>query len=204
MLTNYMLINTPDAVLLVAVYNNDEKAFNLLFERHWSKVYTAIFKYVKDQEACLELTHDIFVNIWNKRHTLHIKSFKNYVITAGSYHGIRKRQSLKASQLMYIEDYEYTENMEYSYNHHADFNEGEISIDLCELNIEIDTLLNDLPKRCREIYTMSRKENLSISEIAERLNISKRTVENQLTCALKHLRTSLKYAGLILIFNLFY
>jgi len=195
-----MLINTPDALLLEAVYNNDEKAFNLLFERHWSKVYTAVFKYVKDQETCLEITHDIFLNIWNKRHELNIRSFKSYVITAGSYHGIRKRQSMKASPLMYVEDYEYTEDTEYACSHRADFNGGEVSIDLCELNSEVDNLLNDLPKRCREIYTMSRKENLSITEIADKLNISKRTVENQLTHALKHLRTSLKYVGLIMLF----
>lgn len=200
MLTYYMLINTPDALLLKAVYNNDEKAFNLLFERHWSKVYTAVFKYVKDQEACLEITHDIFLNIWNKRHELNIRSFKSYVITAGSYHGIRKLQSIKASPVMYVEDYEYTDDTEYTYNHRADFNGGEINIDLIELNLEVDALLNDLPKRCREIYTMSRKENLTINEIAERLDISKRTVENQLTNALKHLRASLKYVGLIMIF----
>lgn len=198
-----MLINTPDAALLEAVYNNDEKAFNLLFERHWSKVYTAVFKFVKDEGACLEITNDIFVNIWNKRHQLHIKSFKSYVITAGSYHGIRKRQSLKASPLMYVEDYEYTEDAEYSHSHRADFNGGEVTIGLRELNLEVDALLKDLPRRCREIYTMSRKENFSIDEIADRLHISKRTVENQLTYALKHLRTSLKYVGLILIFNLF-
>lgn len=195
-----MLINTPDALLLAAVYNNDEKAFNLLFERHWSKVYTAVFKYVKDQETCLEITHDIFLNIWNKRHELNIRSFKSYVITAGSYHGIRKRQSMKASPLMYIEDYEYTDATEYAHHQKADYNDGELNIDLGELNFEVDHLLNELPKRCREIYSMSRKENLSITEIADRLNISKRTVENQLTNALKHLRASLKYVSLIIIF----
>lgn len=194
-----MLVNTPDALLLEAVYNNDEKAFNLLFERHWSKVYTAVFKYVKDREACLDITHDIFLNIWNKRHELNIRSFNSYVITAGSYHGIRKRQCMKASPLMYVEDYEYTEATEYANCHRADFNGGEMSIDLCELNLEVDNLLNDLPKRCRQIYTMSRKENLSISEISDQLNISKRTVENQLTNALKHLRTCLKYVGLIVL-----
>jgi len=57
--------------------------------------------------------------------------------------------------------------------------------------------LNDLPKKCREIYILSRKENLTISEIAQKLNISKRTVENQLTNALKHLRASLKYMMVI-------
>ena len=65
--------------------------------------------------------------------------------------------------------------------------------------MKVDRLLDDLPKRSREIYVMSRKENLSITEIAEQLQISKRTVENQLSNALKHLRDSLKLIALIVI-----
>jgi RNA polymerase sigma-70 factor (ECF subfamily) len=52
--------------------------------------------------------------------------------------------------------------------------------------------LRQLPQRCREIFLMSRKDQLNNDEIASRLSISKRTVENQLTTALKHLRVELK------------
>jgi RNA polymerase sigma-70 factor (ECF subfamily) len=80
-------------------------------------------------------------------------------------------------------------------------NSGEINIDATELEQKIDALLNTLPKRCREIYIMSRKENLSIAEIAERFNISKRTVENQLTVALKHLRKAIEYVIIVAFLN---
>ena len=65
------------------------------------------------------------------------------------------------------------------------------------MELKVEALLNDLPKRCCDIYRMSRKDNLTISEIVEKLNISKRTVENQHTNALKHLRTALKYTAII-------
>lgn len=188
-----------DPELIGAMLQNDEKAFNQLFERYWSRVYTVAYRYVKDEEACLEITHDIFLNIWNKRHELNINSFKSYVITAASYHGIRKKQTLKAAPIHYVEDYENSEDDAYALNQLSETNEGETKIWETEFDLTIDTLLNDLPKRCREIYKMSRKDNLSISEISTRLNISKRTVENQLTNALKHLRTSLKYMLIIII-----
>jgi RNA polymerase sigma-70 factor (family 1) len=182
-----------DPELILAIINNDEKAFNELFERHWARVYVVACKYVKDEELSLEITHDIFLNIWNKRHQLHINSFKNYVLTAASYHGIRKRQMQKATPIQYVDDLGYTENNMHALNHAITVNAGETSIQTQELDTEVDALLNELPKRCREIYLLSRKDNLSITEIAEMLHISKRTVENQLTNALKHLRTSLQY-----------
>jgi len=193
--------NLTDLELLEAIITNDEKAFNQLFERHWSKVYTMAFKYVKDQESCLEITHDIFLNIWKKRHELHIKSFKSYVITAAGYHGIRKKQTLKAIPINYVENYEYTDDAACLNSQRVAVNFGETNLYKNELDVEVDHLLNDLPKRCREIYIMSRKENLSIAEIADRLQISRRTVENQLSSALKHLRTGLKYIMLLVIFK---
>jgi RNA polymerase sigma-70 factor (family 1) len=189
-----------DTDLVEAILCNDEKAFNVLFERYWSQVYRVAFKYVKDQETALDITHDIFLNIWNKRHELDIHSFKNYVLTSASYHGIRKNQTLKAVPLNYVESYEYTENKEYTNNLRAATNHGDAKIRYLELDREVTSLLNGLPKRCKEIYILSRTENLSINEIADRLQISKRTVENQLTIALKHLRLGLKHIAILFIF----
>ncbi|MEO6522899.1 MAG: sigma-70 family RNA polymerase sigma factor [Mucilaginibacter sp.] len=189
-----------DSELFEAIKLNDEKAFNLLFERHWSTVYSVAHKYVKDEEAALEIAHDIFLNIWTKRLQLNISLFKAYVITAASYHGIRKRQTLKAIPIQYVEDYEYAEDTAYLMPDQQAYNDGETKLDEQEMQDKIDILLNDLPKRCREIYSLSRRDNLSINEIAVKLGISKRTVENQLTVALKHLRTSLRYLVVLACF----
>lgn len=61
-----------------------------------------------------------------------------------------------------------------------------------DLEFDMESSLSNIPKRCRQIFFMSRKELLSNDEIAGKLSISKRTVENQITHALKHLRLSLK------------
>ncbi|GAB3927438.1 RNA polymerase sigma factor [Mucilaginibacter myungsuensis] len=195
------ITNLTDAELFEAILLDNEQAFNQLFERHWLKVYTVAHKYVRDEELALEIAHDIFLNIWNKRQELKINSFKSYVITAASYHAIRKRQTAKAIPVQYVDDYEYTEDAAYAISGRHEHNQGEVNIDEREINDTVNHLLTELPKRCREIYYMSRRDNLSITEIAERLDISKRTVENQLTIALKHLRTSLK---VIILFSCFF
>jgi RNA polymerase sigma-70 factor (ECF subfamily) len=74
-----------------------------------------------------------------------------------------------------------------------------------ELLLELGQYLDKLPKRCQEIFYMSRIDNLSNQEIAGRLGISRRTVENQITAALKHLRTCFKQVLTILcLYHIFF
>ena len=77
-------------------------------------------------------------------------------------------------------------------------NDGDLNIRYQDLEKIVDRELDKLPKRCKEIFTLSRRAQLSNDEIASRLEISKRTVENQLTHALRHLRLSIPYFLLLL------
>jgi RNA polymerase sigma-70 factor (ECF subfamily) len=76
--------------------------------------------------------------------------------------------------------------------HLSESNTGEVRLQDFELRNELDKYLNQLPERCHEIFNLSRIEHLSNQDIADRLGISKKTVENQLTIALKHLRLAFK------------
>ncbi|SEQ95658.1 RNA polymerase sigma factor [Pedobacter rhizosphaerae] len=185
-----------DLQLFEEMASDNMHAFNELFERHWSKVYAVAFRYVKDESFALEIAHDIFVNIWNKRKTLQIDYFGGYVATAASYHGIRKSRQMKTQALVYLDDYQTNEIILPAGSEPSISNLGEQRINEADLSSEINNLLEQLPKRCREVYLLSRQEQLNITEIAERLGISKRTVENQLTTALKHIRNALTYSAL--------
>jgi RNA polymerase sigma-70 factor (ECF subfamily) len=77
-------------------------------------------------------------------------------------------------------------------------NDGELNIHYQDLEKSVDKELEELPRRCKEIFTLSRREQLSNDEIATRLDISKRTVENQLTHALRHLRLSMRHFLIIM------
>src|SRR3546814_15198411 len=71
-------------------------------------------------------------------------------------------------------------------------NEGDERIRRSELESHVDQILPELPARCQEIFLLSRRDQLTNDEISDRLGISKRSVENQLTRALKHLRNHAK------------
>ena len=90
-----------------------------------------------------------------------------------------------------------TENVEF--NMASDSNNGAHKIEEQELHEEMYDYLKKLPKRCQEIFCMSRIDQLSNQEIAGKLGISKRTVENQITVALKHLRICFKHLASIII-----
>lgn len=171
-----------DTQLWNAVRANDQQAFNKLFDKYWVNVYKTGFKYLRDKEASQEIVHDIFLSIWNRRHELVIDSFPAFLLTAARYQ-IYSRRKLKRFML--------DSTTELATDPHTS-NEADIRIRQTELYDNLQLTLLGLPNRCQEIFRMSRFDYLSNDEIALRLGISKRTVENQLTMALRHIRSHLK------------
>lgn len=180
-----------DQELWEAVKRSDEQAFTTLFHRYSSRIYSNAYSYVRDKEVCEEIVHDIFITIWLNREQLQVHSFQAYLTSASRY---RVYKYITAAKIFPVQ---YKENME---DHaYAEQNNGYTNIAYQELEQKVDFYLRTLPKRCREILLMSRRQQLSNHEIAKELRISKRTVENQITQALKHLRISLKDITLFLI-----
>jgi RNA polymerase sigma-70 factor (ECF subfamily) len=177
-----------DVELWNAIRCNDELAFTALFDRYWVRLYKTAVRYLKDHEAGEEVVHDVFLNIWERRHQLEIESFPNFLLTAIRYQVYNRMRSAKPRVILTSTDIELKE---------LDHNKGENRIKDQELQQELNQYLDQLPKRCQEIFYMSRVNQLSNQEIAGRLGISKRTVENQITAALKHLRVSFKNVWII-------
>lgn len=191
----YLMIDlhsaSSDLELWDAIKNDDIKAFNCFFDRHWERVFTAVFYVTTDREICSEVTNDIFLNLWVKRKELSITFFKSYLTTAAYYHVYRY---VKSSKKDWVSLDDFTVNP----GHFAVNNQAEDTICYNELMEHITNDLKVLPKRCKEIFNLSRKEHLTNDEIAERLAISKRTVENQLSRALHYIRISFKSFVLII------
>jgi RNA polymerase sigma-70 factor (family 1) len=175
-----------DAELWSAICLDDKKAFDALFERYWTLLYNTANAFLKDDDAASQIVHDIFINLWQKRQVYQIQSFKSYLSTAARYHVYKVLKARKAENIVYVEDYTAHEHSSQSRN------AGEEKMNTLELERALEESLGQLPKRCREIYSLSRTDQMSNAEIAERLSISKRTVENQLTTALQYLRNALK------------
>ncbi|HEY0176014.1 MAG TPA: RNA polymerase sigma-70 factor [Pedobacter sp.] len=181
-----------DIQLWTAIKTGDEPAFNELFGRYWIRLYKTAFQYLKDKEASEEVVHDVFLNIWNRRKQLDISFFPNFILTAVRYQVYNRMRSAR-SPLIYESDLVFTTG--------TDANLGEHKIEEQDLYRNMYEYLEELPKRCREIFCMSRIDQLSNEEIAGRLGISKRTVENQITAALKHLKACYRYIAMITVLS---
>lgn len=174
-----------DEILFNLMKEGDLNSFNTLFERYWKKLYATVYSNCTDNEVCSEIVHDIFLKLWLRREKLQIGNFKAYITASARYQIYRHLKSVTKSSLEYREDLEFINQVA--------VNDGENNIHYRELERRVEEELEELPKRCKEIFTLSRKEQLTNEEIAKRLDISKRTVENQLTHALRHLRVSMRH-----------
>lgn len=178
--------NTADADLWLAVRDGEKTAYNLLFSRYWGKMYQTANNMLNDAAASETVVHDVFLTLWLKREELEIGHFRNYIISATRYHVYRVLKSRKAFAIVEAE-----EHMA------AILNTVEEKIQEQSFRKQLHASLHNLPKRCQEIFLLSREEQLSNQEIAERLNISKRSVENQITHALQQLRIYFKHLLLL-------
>jgi RNA polymerase sigma-70 factor (family 1) len=180
-----------DTDLWDAIRMDDELAFTALFDRYWVRLYKTAQTYIKDHEVSEEVVHDVFLNIWERRHVLQIDSFANFLLTAVRYQVYNRIRAAKPPIFL---DYANIPEL-------LDSNAGEQHINEQEFQQELNRHLVQLPKRCQEIFYLSRMSQLSNQEIATKLGISKRSVENQLTVALKHLRTFLKHTAILILFT---
>lgn len=183
--------NAADAVLWLEVRQHDRRAYRILFDRYGGALYRSAFRLLQDREASETVAHDIFLNLWLKRETLEIRDFRSYIMTAARYHVYKALRARAASPETAVET-EMMEGISGSIGNGAEEKMAELRVR--EL---IGRHMNDLPKRCREIFLLSREQHLTNQEIAERLNISRRSVENQITFALRHLRMHLKEYSLL-------
>lgn len=174
-----------DAELWTLILNDDYRAFSALFERHWLKLYNTALKYLHDEQASEEVVHDLFLNIWNRKQHLQINEFDKYFKAATRYQVYAYIKKHKNARVVYMEML--TESVEAS-----NYDNADKRIAYQDLENRLNNHLQLLPLRCKEIFLMSRMQHFSNLEIAQKLGINKRTVENQLTYALHSIRLNMK------------
>jgi RNA polymerase sigma-70 factor (family 1) len=169
----------PDVELLALLRLDDRKAFEMLYNKYSPKIYHVAYNLFRDKAICEDLVQELFIDLWTKRNNLNISSLEWYLKVA-----------IKNRVLMYIR----TQKATLDLSAIAMLTE-KYATDSKLLQNDISTILENnverLPEKCRQIFTLSRKEYLSNKEIASRLNISIKTVENQMTIALRYLRAGL-------------
>jgi RNA polymerase sigma-70 factor (ECF subfamily) len=166
-------------ILFEDIRNGDEVAFNKAFDLYYSRLCFFADKILRDFDLSRSVAQQVFVDLWIKRDKLVVTSLQSYL-----YHSVQnsaldvlKRKKVESRYLATLDKSE-TEEMK-------DLMEE------AELADRINKAIQKLPEKCREIFLLCRFEELKYAEIAEKLNISVKTVEMQITIALKKLRKEL-------------
>ena len=177
---------------LVALAAGDLKAFGVLYEKHHRPLYLFTLKLSKNHHEAEELVQSVFVTVWETRQTIDPdKSFSAYLfsIARNRYYDMLRRRILES----YYADYVLQQN-------NLVDNDLEKQIEDREISEIINRLLQQTPERRREIFRMSRDEDMSYKQIAAKLEISENTVDTQIRNVLNFLRKELpKYLKLLLI-----
>ncbi|MBL4655698.1 MAG: RNA polymerase sigma-70 factor [Bacteroidia bacterium] len=175
----------------------DKSSFEELFRTYFTGLCSFAKKYVQDLDIGKDIVHDVFVNMWDKRESIDTsKSIKSYLFT-----------SVHNRCLNYIRDNKKFDQNEVDLERLNTDQNWESSDKLVEIELEekINKVLDSLPEKCREIFLMNRFEGLKYKEVAEKLDISVKTVETQMSKALKILRENLvEYLAMVLFGILYY
>lgn len=171
-----------ETLLVKSLSKGNILAFNTLFREYSGRLYRFANGYLRSEELSEELVQEVFTRVWENRKSIKSEySFKSYLFTI-AFNIIKKHFRREA----YISEYLKTKGAD-------DFDlETTETVNYNSLLQYVLQIVDQLPARRREIFMKSRFEGLSIKEIAKELNISHKTVENQLTDALRFIRNNIR------------
>ena len=178
--------------VLVTLKEGSESAFEMVFRTYYRPLCQYAYSFLHDRDEAEEVVQTAFINIWDKKDQVEIQtSLKAYLyrIVRNSCLNVIKHAKVKQQHVAH--------EMVHGESTHENVSQSVIS---SELEERISVAMKVLPEQCRLVFQLSRFEELKYSEIADQLNISVKTVENQIGKALKIMREQLKdYLPLFLI-----
>lgn len=173
-------------------YLNREASFEQVFKTHFKALHAYAYTFVKDSDTAEDMVQMTFMKLWEKSAKLNIHSSLTGYLYRSVYNeclNYFKHEKVKINH----------ENHE-KHTGRQPLHDPSSRVQMAELEGDLADALAALPEGCRTVFQMSRFESLKYQEIADRLGISIKTVENQMGKALKILRLKLKdYLPLFLI-----
>jgi RNA polymerase sigma-70 factor (family 1) len=181
-----------DLMLITLLKQSNELAFQKIYNSYWDKLFAYTYNRLHIREISEEVVQDVFFSLWAKRESITItSSLSAYLYGATKHRLLNELRSVKVRKA-YAADFSSFVKTFYD-------NSNVEQQDLKDLENAIETRVSELPKQCQAVFRLSRQEHIPNQSIAEKLNISTKTVENYLTQALKYLRTSLGHFLLFLV-----
>jgi len=184
------LTSEEEKILLQRIKKNDNAAFRQLFDAYYKYLTVTAYRYLHEGEKAKDMAQDAFVELWNRRETLTItsglKAYLRQVVVNKCLNYIKREKRLDFSENAMLPEKlitpAATDNLEYE-----------------DTRKTVQDAIDTLPEKCRIIFCMSRFDEKSHKEIAAELNISTKTIENQITRALKTLRSVLSVKAFVFL-----
>ncbi len=186
-------VQMSDEDLARWIGRGNEQAFAQLFDRHWLTLLDKGMKILKNKEAAQDCVQEVFLDVWRKRESWQVDHVVAYLSQAIKYKVIDHIRKTRIP----ISDLDHVDHVL------ADRN-TEVFLDYQELHQLLDQSVSELPLQCQRVFRMSRFDHLSNKEIAIRLNLSVRTVENHIANAVKSLRLRLEHVSPMALILLLY
>ena len=179
--------------LVFQIQQDSEYAFKQLYQIYYAKVVSFITGIIKERDIAKDLAQDIFINLWLNRKKLDIsRNIQNYIFVASRNAAINYLKKELAFSHGTIEAIQ------------ADVRTSDTAEDNLfakEISLLIEMVVSEMPKQRQLIYRLSKEQGLSNEEIASKLGISKRSVENQISMALKEIKRAISFFVFSLITN---
>ncbi|WMX16173.1 MULTISPECIES: RNA polymerase sigma-70 factor [unclassified Aureispira] len=171
---------------------NSQREFQEIYHRHFNGLANYAYSVLKDKDAAKDVVQDVFLDLWNKRETLSIKtSLEAYLIRAVKFKSIDFIRKDKTKQ-------QYVANMTPSGVPQTESDDGDERNE--DRKKQLSYAIAQLPAKCRQVFLLSRVNGYTYKEIAEEMDISAKTVENQISRALKLLRQKLSDLMILIFF----
>jgi RNA polymerase sigma-70 factor (ECF subfamily) len=184
--------------LLLLIQKDDKVAFYNLYERYSKRLYGFVLKFIKQDEDAEEIVQEVFIKIWEARNKIDVySSFESFLFTI-AYNTTMSLFRKKVNEKKYLDHLKSLQQFEKA----PDLTD---EIHFNELNEKVQSLLNELTPRQKEIFQLSREEGLTHDEIAKELNISVNTVKKHMVNTLSSLKSNINSGQIInlLFINLF-
>ena len=179
-----------DKLILEHLQASNTGVFEMVFKHYYSGLVVYADQIIKNTEASEDIVQSVFMKLWETRHSLEVRSFRAYFV-----------QCVKNRCIDHLRNCEVKNKFSSQTIENKRFENQEDLWLISELDELIQQAMDKLPPRCREIFMMSRIDSMKTAEIADKLQLSGRTVETQISKALKILRVELaEYLALFIFF----
>jgi RNA polymerase sigma-70 factor (ECF subfamily) len=180
---HFFSMEFQDEQIALLLSKRDEAAFEQVFKTHYKNLHAYAFTILKDEDEAEEMVQQVFFKLWERSEHLSFSgSIAAYLYRAVHNESLNfiKHQKVKAGHQLHV-----------AYSMKNKSEQAQPKMIRKELENKFRQALNELPEQCRTVFQLSRFEDMKYKEIADKLDISVKTVENHMGKALKLLRTKL-------------